>query len=338
VVGFDVNHIKFRSTSNSPFEGDSTVDAFNPDRGLFLHINHTLPRFDTRTTQFSVFTEDLLYLAKGLKVLAGLRLDYIDYERDNLITPELSFDKTLSPLTWRVGGVLDLTRSLALYAQISSGTDPLGSLITLSLSESEFELTTAQQYEIGLKAQFLKGRGEATLATYYIVKEDLLTTDPTNPDVTIQVGQQSSYGVEAAIGLIPLPQLAISANLALLDAQFDDLTEVEEAPVSRDGKQPPNVPELVANLWVVYTPTPAWRVGSGLRHVGERFADNANTVRQPPYTLVDAFVSYTPWRFVNVTLRGRNLTDADYAIASYGSTQLILGQPRSVELVANLRF
>lgn len=339
VVGFDVNRITFRSTSNSPFNGDSTVDAFNPDPGLFLHIDPTRPRFDTRTTQVSFFTEGLLRVAERLRLLAGLRLDHLDYTRENLIRPDLSFDKTVDPFTWRVGGVLDLTRALALYAQMSRGADPLGSIITLSLFESDFKLATAQQYEVGLKTQFLGGRGEATLATYYIVKKNLLTTDPADPNVTLQIGKQSSYGVELAVGLTPLPQLAVNANLALLDAQFDRLTEDNGGVlVSRRGKQPPDVPELVANLWVVYTPVPAWRLGGGVRHVGERFADNANTVRQPPYTLLDAFVSYTPWRFVNFTLRGRNLTDADYAIAAYGPTQLILGQPRSAELVANMRF
>ena len=121
VVGFDVNRIKFRSTSNSPFSGDSTVDAFRPDPGLFLHIDETLPRFDTRTTQVSLFTEGLLRITDGLKLLAGLRLDHVDYSRENLIRPDLSFDKTLTPFTWRVGGVFDITRALAFYAQISQG-------------------------------------------------------------------------------------------------------------------------------------------------------------------------------------------------------------------------
>jgi iron complex outermembrane receptor protein len=75
-----------------------------------------------------------------------------------------------------------------------------------------------------------------------------------------------------------------------------------------------------------------------MRLVGERFADNANTVREPSYALADAFVSYSPFRFLNFALRGRNLADATYAIASYGSTQLILGEPRAIEFVANLRF
>jgi outer membrane receptor protein involved in Fe transport len=184
---------------------------------------------------------------------------------------------------------------------------------------AEWRLATAQQYEIGLKTQFLGGRSEATVAGYYIVKEDLLSTDPTNPDVTLQIGQQSSYGVELAVGLTPLPQLTIDANMALLDAQFDDFTEAGDVGlVSHDGNQPPDVPELLANLWVVYTPVPAWSLGAGFQYVGERFADNANTVSEPSYTLVDALVSYTPWRFANFTLRGRNLTDETYAIAAYG--------------------
>jgi iron complex outermembrane receptor protein len=108
--------------------------------------------------------------------------------------------------------------------------------------------------------------------------------------------------------------------------------------VSRNGKQPPDVPELAANVWLVYSPTLAWRIGAGMRFVGERVGDNANTVREPSYALVDAFVSYTPFRFLNFSLRGRNLADATYAIASYGSTQFILGEPRAIEFVANLRF
>jgi iron complex outermembrane receptor protein len=75
-----------------------------------------------------------------------------------------------------------------------------------------------------------------------------------------------------------------------------------------------------------------------MRHVGERFADNANTIRAPDYTLLDAFVTYAPTGFINITLRGRNLTDATYAIASYGPTQFILGEPRAIEGVVSVRF
>jgi iron complex outermembrane receptor protein len=343
LAGFDVNRIYFRRTSNTPFDGETLVDAFHPIPGLFRddpNVPATRPEFESHTTQVAVFTEGLLRLTDRFKLVAGLRVDHVDYSRDDLIDATRSFDKTFDPFTWRVGGVFDVTKAVTLYAQITRGVDPLNSLITLPFRQRDTKLTTAQQYEVGLKTQLFEDRVEATLATYYIVKHNLQTPNPARPSESIQVGQQSAYGVEFAVGLRPVPQLAIDANIARLHAQFDDLSEVDEnnMVVSRNGKQPPDVPEFVANLFVVYSPTPMWSLGGGLRHVGERFADNANTVREPPYTLFDAFVTYRPTQWLSLTLRGRNLTDADYAIASYGATQLILGQPRSAEFVANLRF
>jgi iron complex outermembrane receptor protein len=60
--GFDVNRIKFRHTNNSPFGGESTVDAFDPEPGQFINLAGTRPRFETHTTQFSIFTEGLLHV------------------------------------------------------------------------------------------------------------------------------------------------------------------------------------------------------------------------------------------------------------------------------------
>jgi iron complex outermembrane receptor protein len=119
-------------------------------------------------------------------------------------------------VTWRVGGVFDITRAIAAYAQITSGVDPLSSLITLPLSQRDAKLTRAMQYEVGLKSQFLDGRGQATLALYYLTKEDLLSNDPTNPDGFLQVGKQSAYGVEVALGFRLADSLTIDANVAVL--------------------------------------------------------------------------------------------------------------------------
>ena len=56
-------------------------------------------------------------------------------------------------------------------------------------------------------------------------------------------------------------------------------------------------PWMSLNTWPICvwsTPTTQWRLGAGVRYVGERYADNANTVREPSYTLLDAFVSFNP--------------------------------------------
>jgi iron complex outermembrane recepter protein len=88
----------------------------------------------------------MLHIVERFKLLAGLRYDHIDYRRDDLINTANSFDTSFDPMTWRVGGVYDITPALAAYAQITRGVDPLGSLITLPLSERDAKLTSAMQY------------------------------------------------------------------------------------------------------------------------------------------------------------------------------------------------
>jgi iron complex outermembrane receptor protein len=64
-------------------------------------------------------------------------------------------------------------------------------VITLSLAQKDFELSTGEQIEVGYKQLFWEGRGELTLAGYRITKDNLLTADPLRPAVSIQVGSQS---------------------------------------------------------------------------------------------------------------------------------------------------
>lgn len=76
----------------------------------------------------------------------------------------------------------------------------------------------------------------------------------------------------------------------------------------------------------------------GGRYVGKRYADNANTVTLPSYAVVDAALAWKYDPQTTLRLLGRNLTDKVYATTSYGSQQFVLGQGRSFELVAELKF
>lgn len=339
LVGFDVNRIRFRHTNNSPYGGTSDVDPFDFDPGVFVNLAGTAPKFRTRTRQFSVFAENALDLTDRLKLVAGVRNDQIDFDRTDLVSGD-SFDKSFNPTTWRLGAVFDVTPDLSLYAQTSTGVDPLGSLITLTPSQEDFDLATGRQYEVGAKYAFLDGRGEATLSLYEITKEDLLSRDPNDPTRTVQVGEQSSRGVELTVGLRPTPRWSVDANATVLEAQFDEfVAEVGGNAVSRAGNVPRNVPEVVANLWVTHRLSSAWDVGAGVRYVGRRFADDANTVRIPSYTVTDAFVAWSSGRNTTWTVRVRNLFDREYVIAPYNAgNQFILGDPRSLEVGVRAHF
>lgn len=148
----------------------------------------------------------------------------------------------------------------------------------------------------------------------------------------MQIGTQSSRGVEAAAALRPHPAWTFNVNGTVLDARFNRFIEnVGGNPTSRAGNLPPDVPERIANAWATWRFAPSWRAGVGLSHVGRRAADNANTVWMDAYTIGDVWLAYRP-ALGEITLRVRNLTDRVYATRSYGDSQVILGEPRSVEL------
>lgn len=121
-----------------------------------------------------------------------------------------------------------------------------------------------------------------------------------------------------------------------MDAKFDRLLEGGKG-VDRAGNRPSNVPRVTANLWGHYRTGP-WQASLGLRHVGDRFSDNANTTRLPSYVVTDAVLSWDMNPRTTLRLVGRNLTNRLYATSAQSSNQWLLGRGRSVELSALMRF
>jgi len=86
-------------------------------------------------------------------------------------------------------------------------------------------------------------------------------------------------------------------------------------------------------------------VQGGVRYVGSRYLNNANTISTPSYTVVDSGV----WRRLNgrlndrvgVDLRFYNLFDEFYAHNIYGGAaapQWLVGRPRSAEVALTMSF
>jgi iron complex outermembrane receptor protein len=301
------------------------------------------PQYRTRTRQYSLFLEDRLTIGDRWSILAGINFDHThvklyvtDYDANGAAREALPLDKTLRNVTWRVGAVYQPTPALSLYGQYATAVDPLGSLISFSPAQAAFNNTTGDQIEAGIKASFLGGRGSATFAAYRIVKKKLLATVPGSlPPRQEQVGQRSAKGLEASL-MLDLPGgLGIDANGAILDARFDEFLS---GITSYNGKTPPNVPEITANLWLRYDVSPRLQSRLGLRYVGRTFSDNANRFRVPGYVVVDGGVSFAVTRNAAVSLRVYNLFDNDYATTTYNDEQWLLGRPRSIDVSISAGF
>ena len=352
VVGFDINLIKL--TYGHDFGSDpqeDSVDPFNPAPGLFFDTQGIAPRYRTRTNEYAFFAENRLKLTDAISLVAGIRYEHdrvrrwtFAYGANNVRTEAQVLDKRLSNTTWRVGALYQPMPTLSLYAQYSTGVDPLGTLTSYSTGQVQFSNATGNQIEAGVKAIFLDGRGSATLAAYRIVKKKLLAQQtPTSP--IEQVGQRSAQGVEAAVSIDLAAGFGIDANGTVLDADFDEFNTTGTAPdgvtpvlISYNGNTPPGVAESAANLWLRWDATPQVQARAGLRYVGKRYSDNANRHKVPAYTVIDASLSYALSPNLALDVRLYNLFDKDYAVTTYNDEQWILGRPRSVDVALRASF
>ncbi|WP_338829298.1 TonB-dependent receptor [Bradyrhizobium sp. 27S5] len=341
VAGFDVNHIDFTHTNNSPFGGASSVNPYVFDPGsFFATTTATSPGFNAIVNQYALFAEDRLSLTDQLSLVTGVRYDRPEVDRTDYRTSSNSFDVALSGTSWRTGVVYEPIKNLAFYGQYAVGVDPVGNLISLSATQKTFQLATGKQTEIGVKQSFLGGRGEWTLAGYQIVKNNLLVADPNNPaGLALQVGQQSSRGVEASVGLALDYGWRIDANVALLQAKYDNNSQLVSGKlVSYAGNVPINVPQQVSNVWLTWDFASNWSVYGGVQIVGQMYSDLANTQLRPGYNVVNGGVRWKPDERTTVAFRVYNLFDKVYAVTSPYAGQWLLGMPRTAELSVNVKF
>ena len=310
------------------FEVPGMVPGFRPDR-------------NNRVRTTALYLENRTALAPALHLVTALRHERIELDLVNRRTVDAAnparFHRGYRPTTGRVGLVWDVAPGASLYAQYATAADPpSGVLSTASFADvrNNSELTTGRQLEVGAKLDFWQRKGTATLAAYEIRRSNIATQDPANSALTVLVGEQSSKGVELALGLQPTAQWSLQGNLAYVDARYERFTQ---GGVSLAGRTPTNTPAVVANLWVAYAITPDLQASAGLRHVGRVYADAANTASWPGYTLLDLGLSWRLNRSVTLVGRIRNATDRIHAL-NVGSTFAYLGPPRTADLALRVAF
>lgn len=348
LVGFDVNQIDLTYSHDfgSDFQED-VVDPFDFPPGLFFDTQGIAPRYVTETSEYAIFAEDRIKFGENISIVAGVRSERDTVERRNIrynpdgsttevnAFPDGIVERKLSNTTYRLGGVYQPTPGISLYAQYTTGVDPLGTLTTYSTNATQFYFTNAkgEQVEAGIKANILDDRGTFTLAGYRIIKRNLVAQrTPTSP--VEQVGQRSSEGVEASLTLHLSNGLSIDANGTVLKARYDDFVSDDTV---YTGNTPTNIPESAGNLWLRWADT-RFAAQAGLRYVGHTYSDDANSFRIPGYTVVDAGASFAITSKLAIDLHVYNLLDEDYALTTYDNDQWILGRPRSFDVTVRAEF
>lgn len=314
----------------------ATVPLLNFNRGFGPDVDaQRTAKIITDTA--AIYLEDILEFTGRLKVVSGLRYDQIDVERISY-AGAARYNKSYKPFTGRLGVIFEAADAVNLYASYSRAAQPVSQLVSLTVTQDDFSLQKGIQYEAGAKASI--GSADLTLAVFDIEKQDLLTSDIVNGvRINSQIGAQVSQGAELAVAFALPAQMRVDTHVAWTwKAEFDDFFEnLGGGVISRSGNAPPNVPEIVAGLFVVKS-LGDWEFTAGARHVGERQANNNNGIQLDAYTTFDAGIGYR-WDNAEIVVRGRNLSDEEYAEwASGGGLMVKLADPRSVEVGLRYSF
>lgn len=340
VVGIDYSHLDFVRSRGFP-DGDS-VDPLDPVRGNFGPFDRRVS--PTRWDQAAVFGEDVLSLTSELKLVTGFRAERLwltreNYNLDGSFNAVTSFTRTYEPFNWRAGIVYDLTPNVTAYASFSTGKDPVGNNIFLVNAGENFGLSSSRQFEAGLKAELFDGRGSLTAAAYDIKRENILTLVGT--DTLSNIGSQTSQGFELSGQLKVTRNWTLVASGAYVDAQYGDFVDPNYG-IDATGNIPANVPRWVGNFWTTVRNVGGLplELGGGVKYVGERQGNSANTLTLKPYAtgIVYATVELSPK--LSLTGRVNNLWDEKFVQWAdiYYPNQVILGEPRRFEISILGRF
>jgi catecholate siderophore receptor len=283
------------------------------------------------------YVQDMIELTSQWKALLGVRYDIFGQEFDDKRVQNVDLDRTDKTWSPRAGLVYQPDQIQSYYVSVSRSYQPSAEVFQLSPANENLEPEETTNYEVGAKWDLLDNRLAVTAAVFRLERTNMKTTDPTNPALTILAGEQRTDGFEATFSGQITDKWNIYGGYAYLDAEITK-SKSKTNGVANEGQTPTLTPRNSANLWVVRSLTPEWRIGAGANYVDDQFTSLDNNVVMPSYTTYDAALFYNVPQW-DMALRLKNVFDKDYYASAHGSVDLITpGAPRTLELSANYRF
>ncbi|CAI0891825.1 Ferric hydroxamate uptake [Serratia proteamaculans] len=346
-----INHqmlFGFDFEDNRTYRGDMIRGKKNSDFNIYNPVYGQMPTSNAvsakdsdqreNLTSYGWFMQDSVQLTDKWLVMGGLRYDAFDVFAGKgrpFVTNTDSSDGKLVP---RAGVVYKLTPYVSLYSSYTESFKPNSSIASQigSLPPEQ-----GKAWEVGSKLELPNGI-TGTLALFDITKRNVMVSELVNGEtVTRTAGRVRSQGVELDVAGNLTDSLSLIGSYAYTDARVVDDPD-------NKGKEMTNVARHTASLFLtqdlgspgLYSGDNV-RMGAGVRYVGRRPGDAANSFNLDNYTVADAFAAYTmPVNGYRVKwqLNVKNLFDKTYYPSSGGNLRVAVGEPREVVLGASVDF
>ncbi|WP_397458566.1 TonB-dependent siderophore receptor [Pseudomonas asplenii] len=321
---YDYNSIIQRS---SAVVGTYPIDLYNPVLGQPRPALTRTTTWDKENLQtWAFFIQDQVALTERLKALAGLRFERFEHDYDNKLNNAGDFTKAENGVTPRFGLIYDLTDTLAVYANTArsfkpnSGTPAAG---------GGFEPEKGKSYELGLKWEALERQLSVDAAIYHIVKENVLTLDPVNPNSNLAAGEVRSRGLDINVTGNITPEWRMIGGYAYVDAE---VTKDNRLPT---GTRLANIPRNSFSLLNTYEFQDGFAKGLGLG-MGVKYVDDRRgqtetvTYNMDEYTVVDLLSFYKVNEHVRLNLDVKNIFNKGYDEGAFNA-YAYPGAPRTVQ-------
>ncbi|WP_190305995.1 TonB-dependent receptor [Pseudomonas oryziphila] len=332
-VGFQDKYQRVYSQNNVarvPVYRDALVGV--PDHAANLSSNGTNYQ---QTSGF--YVQDLIELTSQWKALLGVRYDIFGQEYNDARVQNVDLDRTDKTWSPRAGLVFQPDQIQSYYVSVSRSYQPSGEVFAVSPTNAGLEPEETTNYEVGAKWDLLDSRLSLTAAVFRLERTNMKTADPANPNLTILAGEQRTDGFEATLSGQLSDKWQVYAGYAYLDAEITKSNSKTNG-VANEGQVPTLTPRNSANVWLVRTLTPEWRVAAGANYVDDRYTALDNKVVMPAYTTFDAALLYSVQHW-DAALRLKNAFDRDYYASAHGSVDLATpGAPRTLEASVNYKF
>lgn len=293
---------------------------------------------------YGVYLQDQMKLPWGIYVLAGFRYDDETLGDTGYGNPAQRVTDTPPP-TPRVGVLWQPVDTASLYASYTSnyGDTALGAL---TVNGALLPPESAQQYEVGGKAEFLDRKLSVTASVYQLTKQNIPAADPTNPLFTIAIGAARSRGFELDATGTLAPRWQIIAGYSAIDSVTTQDTNMP----SLQGLEFPGIPRQSGSLWSTYevpsgllkgltfgggivarSGEVAWESPTGLSYQADRIGG---------FAIVNAMAGYdftVDGHTLHAQINGNNILNKVY-FASVNPGQAMPGAPAGVLFQIGARY
>ncbi|HHY0446123.1 TPA: TonB-dependent receptor [Vibrio parahaemolyticus] len=280
------------------------------------------PFRDNTTTTTGVYVQDV-YTWGDLSVIGNVRYDSMELEQQKAGAGKEKLDD--DKVSYRTGLVYRINYDTSVYASLARSWQLPYAGIYINPKLAEFFHTDLK--EVGAKAYLLDNALMLNAALFQIDQEQPQTNVDGDVIDKIEVRHQ---GIELEARGQITKQWDISVGYSYLDAE-DKAT----------GKKPNDVSDHLFSLWSTYQLDDNWRLGGGVKYVGDRYAGNDEAVALGDYTTVDLMAAYTTGRH-KIQANAYNILDEKYILGATNGTsglnQIGYGAPAEFMLSYGYQF